>query len=197
MDQTHAPENAKNGDTANPTNTPTGGTTNTPNPEAGAADKPESADGMNLMAALIEAQAKSKEYLDSWQRERAEFANYRRRVDRERDEVYQTATIDTLKKLLPVIDDFDRALTSVPAEKANEDLAKGVTLIHRKMLSLLDVAGVKLINPVGEAFDPKAHEAIGHDESDTVETGHVSTVLQKGYMYGDKVIRPAIVRVAR
>jgi len=189
MDQTHAPENAKNGDTANPTNTPTGAATNTPNPE--------SADGMNLMAAVIEAQAKSKEYLDALQRERAEFANYRRRVDRERDEVYQTATIDTLKKLLPVIDDFDRALTSVPAEKANEDLAKGVTLIHRKMLSLLDVAGVKLINPVGEAFDPKAHEAIGHDESDTVETGHVSTVLQKGYMYGDKVIRPAIVRVAR
>jgi molecular chaperone GrpE len=190
MDQTQAPENAKNGDSANPMPTPDD------MPQANG-EAPNPANGVNMMAEMIEAQNKSKEYLEALQRERAEFANYRRRVDRERDEVYQTATLDTLKKLLPVVDDFDRAMATVPAEKAGEDLAKGVSLIHRKMLSLLETAGVKVINPVGEAFDPKFHEGLGQDDSDTVTSGHVTVVLQKGYIYGEKVIRPALVRIAR
>ncbi|HVO43636.1 MAG TPA: nucleotide exchange factor GrpE [Aggregatilineales bacterium] len=191
MDPTQAPDNTTNGDPANANGT---------NGAADAASGPPEAEkptGVNLMAELIEAQNKSKEYLEALQRERAEFTNYRRRMDRERDEVYQTATLDTLKKLLPVIDDFDRAIATIPADKTEDELARGVTLIHRKLTTLLETAGVKIINPVGEAFDPTYHEALGYDTSDTVPSGHITSVLQKGYMYGDRVIRPAVVRIAR
>jgi molecular chaperone GrpE len=151
---------------------------------------------LSLEVLLADAQAKASEYLDGWQRARAEFANYKKRADKERDEIVQNATIETLRKLLPVIDDFDRAVANVPADKADDELLKGFSLIHRKLLALLDNAGVKVINPVGEEFDPAFHEAIGRDESGDVHSGHITVVLQKGYVYGDKVLRPALVRVA-
>jgi molecular chaperone GrpE len=154
------------------------------------------AGAVSLEALLAEAQAQASEYLDGWQRSRAEFANYKKRADKEREEIYQNATIDTLRKLLPIIDDFDRAVASVPADKADDELIKGFSLIHRKLLTLLDNAEVKVINPVGEEFDPAFHEAIGRDESTDVTSGHITVVLQKGYVYGDKVLRPALVRVA-
>jgi molecular chaperone GrpE len=73
---------------------------------------------------------------------------------------------------------------------------KGFNLIHRKLTNLLEGSGITVINPVGEAFNPKYHEAIGTDESSDVPGGHVTAVLQKGYLYGDKVLRPALVRIA-
>ena len=145
---------------------------------------------------LSEAQAKAAEYLDGWQRARAEFANYRKRADQERAEAYGNASVDTLRKILPVIDDFDRAISNVPPDKANDEVIKGFNLIHRKLSNLLEGAGITVINPVGEEFNPKYHEAIGTDESSDVPSGHVTAVLQKGYLYGDKVLRPALVRVA-
>jgi molecular chaperone GrpE len=145
---------------------------------------------------LADAQAKANEYLDGWQRARAEFANYKKRAEKERDEIYQNATVESLRKLLPIIDDFDRAVANVPADKADDELIKGFSLIHRKLLTLLDNAGVKVIDPVGQEFDPAFHEAIGRDESSDVHSGHITVVLQKGYVYGDKVLRPALVRVA-
>src|SRR5262249_50826706 len=147
---------------------------------------------ISMEAQLSEAQAKAAEYLDGWQRARAEFANYRKRADQERAEAYGNAAVDTLRKMLPVIDDFDRAISNVPQDKANDDVIKGFSLIHRKLTNLVEGAGITLINPVGEAFDPKFHEAIGTDESSTVPSGHVTVVLQKGYLYGDKVLRPAL-----
>lgn len=150
----------------------------------------------SLEVQLTEAQAKANEYLDGWQRARAEFANYKKRAEKERDEVYQNATVETLRKILPVIDDFDRAVANVPADKADDEVIKGFSLIHRKMLTLLENAGIKVINPVGEVFDPAFHEAIGRDESSDLESGRVTAVLQKGYVHGDKVLRPALVRVA-
>jgi molecular chaperone GrpE len=150
----------------------------------------------SLEVQLTEAQAKANEYLDGWQRARAEFANYKKRAEKERDEVYQNAAVETLRKILPVIDDFDRAVANVPPDKADDEVIKGFSLIHRKMLTLLDSAGVKVINPVGEVFDPAFHEAIGRDESSDLESGRVTAVLQKGYVHGDKVLRPALVRVA-
>lgn len=151
----------------------------------------------DLATQLTEAQAKANEYLDGWQRARADFANYRKRAEKERDEVYQTASVETLRKLLPVIDDFDRAITSVPADKASDDVIKGFSLIHRKLMSLLESSGVTVINPMGEEFNPAFHEAIGQDESSDVKSGHITVVLQKGYLHGNKVLRPALVRVAQ
>ncbi len=151
---------------------------------------------LNSEALLADAQAKASEYLDGWQRARAEFANYKKRAEKERDETYQNATVETLRKLLPIMDDFDRAAANVPADKADNELIKGFSLIHRKLLTLLDNVGVKVIDPVGQEFDPTFHEAIGRDESSDMHSGHITVVLQKGYVYGDKVLRPALVRVA-
>jgi molecular chaperone GrpE len=145
---------------------------------------------------LAEAKAKSAEYLEGWQRARAEFTNYKKRADKEREDIFQNAAVDTLNRLLPVIDDFDLAIANVPADKANDEVIKGFNLIHRKLIGLLDSAGIKLINPVGEMFNPAYHEAIGHDANSTVPSGHVSTVLRKGFIYGERVLRPALVRVA-
>jgi molecular chaperone GrpE len=152
--------------------------------------------GTGVEMQLADAQAKAAEYLDGWQRSRADFANYKKRAEKEREEVYQVASAETLRKLLPVIDDFDRAIANVPTEKAEDDVIKGFSLIHRKMLGLLDNSGIKVINPVGEAFNPALHEAIGQDDSSDVASGHITAVLQKGYVHGDKVLRPALVRVA-
>ena len=164
-------------------------------PAATSASEAETGES-SMEVLLSDAQAKASEYLDGWQRSRAEFANYKKRAEKERDETYQNATVETLRKLLPIFDDFDRAVANVPADKADNDLIKGFSLIHRKLLSLLDNAGVKAINPVGEEFDPAFHEAIGRDESSDVHSGHITVVLQKGYVYGEKVLRPALVRVA-
>jgi molecular chaperone GrpE len=149
-----------------------------------------------LQAQLAEALAKSAENLEGWQRSRAEFINYRKRVEKEREEVYQLAAVDTLRKLLPVLDDFDRAVTNVPSDLADHDVIKGFNLIYRKLMSLLENSSVKQVNPVGEAFDPALHEAIGQDDNASVPSGHVTAVLQKGYVFGDRVLRPALVRVA-
>ena len=150
----------------------------------------------DLQTQLAEALAKSAEYLDGWQRARADFANYRKRVDKERDEIYQTSTVDTLRKVLPVIDDFDRAITNVPADKADDPVIKGFSQIHRKLTTILENSGIKVVNPVGEEFNPAFHEAIGQDDNSDVASGHITVVLQKGYMHGEKVLRPAVVRVA-
>jgi len=183
---------SKTEEQSQPTNNATNGAKST-NPSATA--EPKAGEG-SLETELTAAQAKASEYLEGWQRARADFVNYKKRADKERDEAYQNGAVDTFRKLLPVIDDFDRAIANLPADAANNDVIKGFSLIHRKLLGLLENTGVKVINPIGEVFNPSFHEAIGQDESSDVPSGHVSTVLQKGYVYGDKVLRPALVRVA-
>ncbi len=158
-----------------------------------ALDMPE---GTNLIQALIEAQKQANANEDGWQRARAEFANYKRRIERERSELFQRAALDTLKALLPIIDDFDRAFESVPEAFSEDPWLGGVSMIQRKFVSLLDLYEVEAIDPTGEAFDPNLHQAIGAEESDEVESGHVITTLQKGYRAGDNVLRLALVKVA-
>lgn len=150
----------------------------------------------NTNEALVVAQKQAQEYLDGWQRERAEFSNYRRRVERELKDSQQNASTDLLKGLLPIIDDFERALSSAPADMQNHPWMNGVTLIYRKFQKMLDDQGVTVIDPVGEVFDPSRHEAVGTDSDTNVESGHVTATLQKGYLRGDRVLRPALVRVA-
>lgn len=156
-------------------------------------DLPE---GTNLMQALIDAQKEAQTNKDGWQRARAEFANYKKRVERERTEVFQRASLDTLKTLLPVIDDFDRAFENVPEEISDNPWIGGVSMIQRKFETVLDKYEIETINPSGELFDPNLHEAVGTDDSDDVESGHVTVTLQKGYKSGDQILRPALVRVA-
>jgi len=145
---------------------------------------------------LAIAEAKAAEYLEGWQRARAEFANARKRLERERGEARRNATIDVVGRLLPILDDFERAMESVPGNIANDSWFEGVALVYRKLTSILDNVNIERIEAVGQPFDPNQHEAVLQEESDEYESGVVVRELQTGYRLNDRVIRPAMVVVA-
>jgi len=147
-----------------------------------------------LKKQLEEAEAKASEHKDSWMRSQAEFQNYRKRIERDNDLMRATMKGDIVKKILPVLDDLERALQNRPAD---ESWANGVELIVRKFQSVLESEGIKKIEAEGKEFDPSFHEAISNEPNDEVESGHVIAVVQNGYMLGERVIRPALVRVAQ
>lgn len=147
--------------------------------------------------ALAKATALVDEFKEALQRERADFQNYRRRIEREKETLRPSITAEVMKRFLPVVDDFERAIGAIPADEKNKDWVVGILQIYRKFQNLLEAEGITILDPLGEPFDPNFHEAIGADEpTDECGSGHVSVVLQKGYIQGDKVLRPAMVRVA-
>jgi molecular chaperone GrpE len=151
---------------------------------------------LSLEERLTEAEALAAEYLDGWQRARAELANFRKRIERERAQWNDIVIIEVVNLFLPAIDDIERALESLPPEVEDEPWLDGIRLIYRKHLATLEVLGVTEIESEGLSFDPVIHEAITHEESDDHEEGQIIGVVQKGYILNDKVIRPARVRVA-
>ncbi|MCS7219764.1 MAG: nucleotide exchange factor GrpE [Anaerolineae bacterium] len=150
-----------------------------------------------LEAELAKAQGQVEEYLDQWRRTAAEFANYRKRQEREQAEFIRQANAALIIKLLPVLDDFALAFEHIPEEEANHSWVEGFTLIYRKLQAILEQEGVTPIETVGQPFDPTLHEAVTHEESDEVASGHIIAEVRKGYRLGDRVLRPAMVRVAR
>jgi molecular chaperone GrpE len=148
-----------------------------------------------LNSRIEQAEARAAEFLDSLQRERATFQNYKKRVERERAEQSQAAAGAVLVKLLPTLDDFYRAMDAVPADQRNQWF-EGVALILRKFERFLKDEGVVEIEAQGQPFDPAQHEAIGLDGSTDAESGTITQVLQRGYRHGERVLRPAMVRVA-
>jgi molecular chaperone GrpE len=147
-----------------------------------------------LQKQLSEAQSQAAEYKDGWQRAVADFQNYRRRVEADKAETYQLAVGNIIKRYLPVLDDMERAMDSRPADLA---WANGVELICRKLQSILEAEGLKRIEAEGHKFDPNFHEAISQEPAEGVESGMVLGVIRNGYMIGEHVIRPAMVRVAQ
>jgi molecular chaperone GrpE len=147
-----------------------------------------------LKKKLLEAESKTSEYKDSWLRSQAEFQNYRKRVERDNELTYVSLKGDIVKKILPVLDDLERALQN---RSADDPWANGIELVARKFQNILESEGVKKIETVGKEFDPNFHEAISHEPADGVQSGHVIGVVQNGYMIGERVIRPALVRVAQ
>jgi molecular chaperone GrpE len=147
-----------------------------------------------LKRQLEEAQAQVSEFKESWMRTQAEFQNYRKRVESRNEEFKRDTKGDIIKRVLPALDDLERALQNRPADDA---WASGIELIVRKLQTIIENEGVKRIEAKGEAFDPNFHEAISHEPADDVESGHVIEVVQNGYMLGERVIRPAMVRVAQ
>jgi molecular chaperone GrpE len=145
---------------------------------------------------LEEARAKESEYLDGWQRARAELANARKRFKREQEQAYGNARADLLVRLLPIMDDFERAFDSLPGNPSNQNWLDGVKLIQHKFLGLLEQEGVKPIEAEGGEFDPFLHQAVTHEPSEDVPEGHVIAEMQKGYTVGDRVLRPSVVRVS-
>jgi molecular chaperone GrpE len=144
---------------------------------------------------LEQARAQADEHLRNWQRTAADFSNYRRRTDEERSAVAQLANAVLIGKLLAVLDDFERALETVPAE-AHESWVEGVRLVDRKLRGVLEGEGVTPIDVVGQPFDPNVAEAVVHQQTTDYPDNQVIDELQRGYRMHDRVIRPALVRVA-
>lgn len=149
----------------------------------------------HMQKEIDEARMLAAEYLDGWQRSIAEFANYKKRVERDREQIQQTLTGTIVKRYLEVVDDLERALKTRPNNGDGAVWANGVELIYRKLLSLLDSQDVKPMDALGQPFDPTRHEAIGHMESTVYPSGHIAEVVQNGYLIGDRILRPALVRI--
>jgi molecular chaperone GrpE len=144
---------------------------------------------------LAEVRARAEEHLYNWQRSAADFSNFRRRTDEERAVASQFSNASLIGKLLAVLDDFDRALESVPAD-AHDSWIEGVQLVERKLRGVVESEGVTAIPAVGEPFDPNLHEAVAHEETADHPDNHVIGEVQRGYRLHDRVLRPSLVRVA-
>jgi molecular chaperone GrpE len=147
----------------------------------------------NLLNQVAEAETKKQEYLDALQRERADFTNFRRRVESEKSQMWEQASSEAVKKLLPVLDDLERAIAN---RQAGDAWADGIEMVYRKFKSILEKEGIATIEALGQPFDPNLHEAIMQEESQEYESGVVIAVLQQGYLHGGRVLRPAMVKVA-
>jgi len=142
--------------------------------------------------ALAHAQEQADEYLNNWKRAQADFLNYKRRTEQERLETGKYANAQLILALLPVLDDYDRAVDSVPAQDANRDWLQGVKLIATKLRTILQTQGLAPIEAVGKPFDPALHEAVMHSKG---EDGIVVKETARGYRLHDKVLRPSQVIV--
>jgi molecular chaperone GrpE len=172
-----------------------------PSEAAGAEDNGDA--GKNDLAAEDAPEAnnesttevKYNDLLDRYQRSLAEFDNFRKRTNKEKSAMYDDGTRDTVEKLLPIVDNFERALNT--NEDKENGFYKGVAMIARQLDSTLLDLGVELIPAApGERFNPNVHFAVAHIEDDTLEENVIAEDLQKGYKHKDKIIRPSMVRVA-
>lgn len=148
----------------------------------------------SLKKAVAEEKARAGDYLANWQRSQADFINYKRRTEQEREEVVKFANSALVLNLLPILDDLERALDNVSGKLAGMTWVEGVELIYRKLKAILEASGLSEIKAVGEKFDPNLHEAVLEVEG---EEGTVIEELQKGYKLHDRVMRPTMVKVGR
>ena len=134
------------------------------------------------------------DYYDRLLRKTAEFDNYRKRTDRDRLQLSDAVAADLLQELLPLVDDMERALR---AEGSDERIRKGVELIHKQLLEILRKRGVRPIEALGADFDPHYHMAVAHEPANDRREGEVIEEFRRGYMLGDRLLRPAMVKVAK
>ena len=149
-----------------------------------------------LKLKLEKADSSSKDYLDKLQRSMAEFDNFRKRTNVEKASMYENGARDTIEKLLPILDNFERAILSTPEEDKNSAMFKGIDMIFNQMVETFKNMGVEEVAGVGETFDPNIHNAVLHIDDDRFGENVVAEVMQKGYKYKDKIIRPSMVKVA-
>ncbi len=151
----------------------------------------ESAEIKKLKEKLKEAQEQGKEYLDGWQKERAQFVNLRKQDEKDRQDFAKRASEDLVTELLPVLESFDMAMGNKEAwEKADENWRKGVEYIYNQLKGVLEVHGLKELNPLKEKYDPMRDEAVGHEiVSDEAQEGCVVKVVTKGYSLGGRTLK--------
>ena len=161
---------------------------------AAAATDPDPADSGPEAAEL---QKQRDEFYDRLLRKTAEFDNYRKRTDRERLQLSEAAAADLLQELLPLVDDMERALKADPGGDATAAIRRGVELIHKQLLETLRKRGVTPIESLGVDFDPHYHMAVSHEPAEGRREGEVIEEFRRGYMLGDRLLRPAMVKVAK
>lgn len=144
-----------------------------------------------------EAERQRDEYYDLLLRKTAEFDNFRKRTERERQTLAEAAAADLLKELLPLVDDLERALKADAGDEGADAYRRGVELIHRQLLDVLRKRGVRPIDAVGAEFDPYYHQAVAHESAEGHRDGEVIEEFARGYMLGDRLLRPAMVKVAK
>lgn len=132
---------------------------------------------------------------DRVKRQMAEFENFRKRTEREKQAMFETGAKSVIEKMLPVVDNFERGLATVPEEKKEDPFVDGMNRVYRQLLTELDNIGVKQIEAVGQEFDPNLHNAVMQVASEEYESGIVAQELQKGYTYRDSVVRHSMVAV--
>jgi molecular chaperone GrpE len=151
----------------------------------------------SAVADADELQRQRDDFYDRLLRKTAEFDNYRKRVERDRQSMSDAVAADVVRDLLPLVDDLERALKADTGAEGAEAYRKGVELIHRQLLDILRKRGVRAIEALGADFDPHYHQAIAHESAEGKRDGEVIEEFGRGYMLGDKLIRPAIVKVAK
>ncbi|WP_128102923.1 nucleotide exchange factor GrpE [Paenibacillus sp. DCT19] len=140
--------------------------------------------------------AEAEEHQQRFVRAQADFDNFRRRTQKEKEELAKYASMKLITELVPVIDNFERAMATVPEGTESESFSKGIQMIFRQLESVLNNEGLTAMETVGQPFNPEFHQAIMQVESDEYEEGTVVEEVQKGYMLKDKVLRPAMVKVS-
>ncbi len=151
----------------------------------------------NVRSEAEEHKARAETYLDLAQRTQADFQNYKRRMEQERERLVKDANADLLRRVLPVLDDLERALAHVPDELTEHSWPQGVQLIGQKLNAILEQEGLRRIGAKGEQFDPYIHEAVAYEEHPEYGEGQVAGVYRPGYQLHDRVLRAAQVAVAR
>jgi len=150
-----------------------------------------------LRSELETERGKAAEYLSQWQRTAADFSNFKRRNEQERSEMAKLFNASLVSQLLPVLDNFERALGLIPTDLATHAWVEGITLTEKQLRAALEKEGLSTIQAQGQKFDPNLHEAVANEQSDEHEDDTVIEEFQKGYKLHDRVIRPSMVKVSR
>ena len=148
-------------------------------------------------AALAEAERQRDEFKDLLLRKTAEFENYRKRIERERSAMVESASAGVLEEILPLVDDLERAMSTDPGIEGTEAFRRGVELIHRQLTETLRKRGVKPIEAIGADFDPYYHQAVSYEPAEGRREGEIIEEFRRGYTLGDRLLRPSMVKVAK
>ena len=146
---------------------------------------------------VSQLQKERDDYYDRLLRKTAEFDNYRKRTDRERQQLAESAAADLIKELLPLVDDLERAIKADAGSDGTDAIRRGVELIHKQLMDTLRKRGVAPIDALGTDFDPHFHQAVAYEPSEGRREGEVIEEFSRGYMLGDRLLRPAMVKVAK
>lgn len=151
---------------------------------------------VQLREKYLEKENLAKDYLEKLQRTLAEYDNFRKRTLKERTTMYENGAKEVLEKILPVMDNFGRALQSISEQDKESSLAQGIDMIFKQLNGVIKDLGVEEIEAVGKEFDPNLHHAVAHEENDAYGENQVIEVLQSGYIYKERTLRCSMVRVA-